>query len=265
MKSEKKKKVSMKYKKERRVSIEYSKKDYSLKSCDESAYLSYADVPSPITTPPMSPRKAAEKAPENLVSPADKRLARIVDRDEAQRKQDVEELRLQQLQVAVVSQPVETQVVAARDYTTVPGELDEKFEALDDDNALCTTTIKAGLTWTKKYKESLLAAECEVQVTTDMQKDEKNKAYDLLDALTKSGTILIDHSSLHIVCAATHCFGESLMNTVVRDNVNPVEKVERSNLIMASVIHGQSVEGLVDNDQVERVKLYSPKLFLEKC
>jgi hypothetical protein len=60
------------------------------------------------------------------------------------------------------------------------------------------------------------------------------------------GTLLIDHSSLHIVCAATHCFGESLMNTVIRENVNPVEKVERSNLIVASVVHGQAVDSIVD-------------------
>jgi hypothetical protein len=42
------------------------------------------------------------------------------------------------------SEAVARPVVAARDYTSVPGELDEKFEALDDDNALCTTTVKAG-------------------------------------------------------------------------------------------------------------------------
>jgi hypothetical protein len=34
--------------------------------------------------------------------------------------------------------------VEARDYTVVPGKLDESFEALDDDNSLCTTTLKAG-------------------------------------------------------------------------------------------------------------------------
>jgi hypothetical protein len=48
------------------------------------------------------------------------------------------------------------------------------------------------LTWTKRYKESLLAAECEVVLDAEKQKDEKNKAYDLLDALTKSGMRLLD-------------------------------------------------------------------------
>jgi len=219
-----------------------------------------ADQPAPVVQPiPPQPRAPVE------ASPAEKRVQKAKDRDEAQRVQDVEELRLQQLQLAQVTEDVAKPVVAARDYTTVPGELDAKFEALDDDNALCTTTIKAGLNWTKRYKESLLAAECEVTLDPEKQKDEKNKAYDLLDALTKSGTLLIEHSSLHIVCAATHCFGESLMNTVIKDNINPVEKVERSNLIVASVVHALDVDAIVDGGQVDRVKLYSPKLFLEKC
>jgi hypothetical protein len=111
----------------------------------------------------------------------------------------------------------------------------------------------------------LLAAEAEKTLTTELQKEEKKKAYDLLDALSKSGsyffvpfsylslmipyflgTILIDNSSLHIVCAATHFFGENLMDTVIKANVNPIEKVERSQLIMASVIHEQPAELLVD-------------------
>lgn len=238
----------------RRSSIDFLASE-CLPSMSSLAY----DMPVPVPVPVLQP-----VAPK-IETPAEKRVKKAAVRDEAQRVQDVEELRLQQLQVAKVVEAVEKPVVAARDYTVVPGQLDEKFEALDDDNALCTTTIKAGLNWTKKYKESLLAAECETTLDTEKQKDEKNKAYDLLDALTKSGTLLIDHSSLHIVCAATHCFGESLMNTVVRDNINPAEKVERSNLIVASVVHGEKAEALVEGGQVDRVKLYSPKLFLEKC
>ena len=36
--------------------------------------------------------------------------------------------------------------------------------------------------------------------------DEKNKAFDLLDALSKSGSISLDAVELHIVIASTHCF-----------------------------------------------------------
>lgn len=93
--------------------------------------------------------------------------------------------------------------------------------------------------------------------------EEKNKAYDLLDALTRSGVISIDSADLHIVLAATHCFDSSLMDTVIRENVNPIEKVERSNLIVASTVHGKPVSELLRPDHVKRVQEFSKILFLE--
>jgi hypothetical protein len=43
------------------------------------------------------------------------------------------------------------------------------------------------------------------------------------------------------VCA-THCFDKVLMDTLVKDNVNPIEKLERSVLIMGTTIHGYVVD-----------------------
>lgn len=67
----------------------------------------------------------------------------------------------------------------------------------------------------------------------------RNRTFDLLDALTKSGALTVDHAALHVVIAATHCFDKTLMNTVIQDNVNPIEKVERSSLIVASTIQNR--------------------------
>jgi len=36
----------------------------------------------------------------------------------------------------------------------------------------------------------------------------------------------------------THCFENDVMGTVVQDNVNPIEKVEKSCLMVASTIYG---------------------------
>ena len=92
------------------------------------------------------------------------------------------------------------------------------------------------------------------------QRTEKNRAFDLLDALSKSGALAIDDASLHVVLAATHCFDKTLVDTVIQDNVNPIEKVERSLLIVGTTIHGQSARDMLAADQRDRFFATSPQL-----
>lgn len=151
-----------------------------------------------------------------------------------------------------------------RDYTKVPKEMDAKFEALDTDGALRPTIISPGDVWTKRAQKALLQAKpVETQLTGDAQKREKDATFDLLDALTKSGALQVDCASLHVVVAATHCFDKTVTETVVQDNVSPIEKVERSMLIMASTVHRRPPAALVQESQRERLASASPMLFLE--
>lgn len=89
---------------------------------------------------------------------------------------------------------------------------------------------------------------------------ERRRAFDLLDALTKSGVLPMRHAALHVIIAATHRFDKSVMGTLIENNVNPVEKIERSLLIVASTIHHAPAEELVLEEQVQRVLTYSPTL-----
>jgi len=146
------------------------------------------------------------------------------------------------------------------DYTTIPPQLEKQYLALDVDGALRPTIINPGQVWTKSSKKSLLAAPTTAALNTDDQGKERERAFDLLDALTKSGELALEHAALHVVIAATHCFDKTLVNTVVQDNVNPIEKVERSSLIVASTIHGVEPAQLVQPNQIERLALYSPML-----
>ena len=145
------------------------------------------------------------------------------------------------------------------DVTKVPGMLEKRFLELDEDAAVRPTTINFGDQWSKKFKKTLIQPVQTCGVGPDEQKTEKNKAFDLLDGLTKSGSLVIDQAEMHVVIAGTHCFDMDLMDTVVKGNVNPIEKVERSSLIFATTIHGVGAEELVAEGQVERVKKYAPE------
>ena len=47
------------------------------------------------------------------------------------------------------------------------------------------------------------------------------------------------------------------------DNVNPIEKVERSSLIMAATVHQQPALAMIQDTTRARVMACSPQLFLE--
>lgn len=151
-----------------------------------------------------------------------------------------------------------------RDYTKVPQELESKFEEYDLGDALRPTIINPGSTWTKKMQKALLAAPEVKTLGADEQRTEKDAAFDLLDALTKSGALTLDHASLHVVVAATHCFDKTVLETVVQDNTNPIDRVERSSLIMASTVHKKPVTALLNQAQRQRVIEASPMLCLSE-
>jgi len=148
------------------------------------------------------------------------------------------------------------------DYTLLPNALEAKMEVIDRDSPLRPTIIDVGDTWTKKAKAALLATPKTTTLAGTEQKMEKDATFDLLDALSKSGGLELDHASLHVVIAATHCFDKNIIDTVITDNVNPADKVERSTLIMASTIHGTEPTALVAPAQLPRLAAASPMLFL---
>ena len=76
-------------------------------------------------------------------------------------------------------------------------------------------------------------------LTGDAQKKEKDDAFDLLDALTKSGGLPVEHASLHVV-AAMHRFDKTVLETIVQDNMNFIDKAELSTCFssMLSIAQG---------------------------
>ena len=151
------------------------------------------------------------------------------------------------------------------DLTMIPKVLDSKFELFGDDEkyggTLRSTTIKTAERWTKNRKQNILSKLETITLSSDDQKVERQKAFDLLDALSRSGVLPLSHAELHVVIASTHCFDKSVVNTVIQDNVNPIEKIERSYLLVASIIHNVNMKDLLSNvKELDRISNHSPML-----
>lgn len=146
-------------------------------------------------------------------------------------------------------------------FSAIPKILDRKFLEFDKESALRSTTIKTAKMWTRKRQENLLKKAGKATLTSDAIRSETNSAYDLLDALSRSGSLSIPYSELHVVLCVSHCFQKSISDTVIQDNINPIERLEQSTLLLGSVIHGVKPYQLVTaGTQRERIESMFPAL-----
>ncbi len=130
---------------------------------------------------------------------------------------------------------MELPVGLPRDLTKVPVELDGNYEAFDTDGALRASIISASGPWQRSSCESILAKPQSSTLQGEEQGKARSAAFDLLDAITRSGALPVECAALHVVMGAVYRFDQGLMDTVVQKNINPIEKAERSLLIMATV------------------------------
>ena len=144
--------------------------------------------------------------------------------------------------------------VAKVDFTAIPEKLNISFEQNDTDNALRTTVIKTSDSRRRKRQETLLSKLQESDFTVDQQKVEKNKAFDLLDALSRSGSLPIACGELHVIVGVSHCFEDSVMDTVIQQNVNPIEKMDESTLLVAGTIHNVDRSALVGRTVAQEIR-----------
>merc|ERR1712013_191835 len=152
------------------------------------------------------------------------------------------------------------------DFTLIPKVLDSVVEKSEQASALRSTTIKTASGWVRNRQDNLLSSPKKQNLGADDVKAEKNKAFDLLDALSRSGSLSIAYSELHVVVVVTHCFNKDVMSTVVCDNINPIEKLEGSTLLLASAVHGLPARDLIkDGSELQRLEGTLPKLLKQEA
>jgi hypothetical protein len=132
------------------------------------------------------------------------------------------------------------------DLSSLPHLLQKSFDDHGSSNTVRPGIIRTGHSWKRQRRENLFSPSRETALNVESQKGEKKRAFDLLDALTRSGGLTVEGASVHVVLASSHYFDQSLMNTVIQRNVNPLVKLEESMRLMASVIHEKPVEELVE-------------------
>ena len=149
------------------------------------------------------------------------------------------------------------------DFTVYPKMLESNMDKFGfGDCPLRPTKIKLDSPWTlKSYDRILKKYNIALYSESASKTQAKKKTMDLLDALTRSGEIAVDDCGVHVMYAATHCFDKSVFDTVVRDNINPIERIEQSALVMAHTIHGADVPSLIVDHEKGRIQMFSPSLF----
>jgi hypothetical protein len=132
------------------------------------------------------------------------------------------------------------------DFTKVPHHLDTQFE---NDYNMKATIIKTGDTWLKKSQANLLSKVTESNLRNKEKKSEKDKAFDLLDAMSRSGTLPISCAEFHVVVATTQNYAKSIIDTIVQENINPISQMELANTVVAAAIQGDiPVRNLLRNE-----------------
>ena len=157
--------------------------------------------------------------------------------------------------------PTPKRVKDIDDFTLVPKALDTKIEKLDSDNSLKSTILKTDTVWKRLRQANLLSPFQSKSLNSVDIRSEKNKAFDLLDAISRSGTLTIECAELHVVVAVSHCFENDVMGSIIQDNVNPIEKVERSSLIVGSIIYDEPTRSLLQQTNIDRLGATFPALF----
>ena len=153
-------------------------------------------------------------------------------------------------------------VACQRELTSLPRDLDAAYSSLDPDSRLRPVVITPGGPWVRASYASLLSRTAiETALDAASQASLRSAAFDLVDALSRSGALPLRHAALHVLVGAAHGFDSSLVDTLTRDNINPIEKVERSLLIVASTLTGKPPAELVRGAHAARIAAHSPALF----
>mmetsp|Transcript_12924 Transcript_12924/g.13375 ORF Transcript_12924/g.13375 Transcript_12924/m.13375 type:complete len:160 (-) Transcript_12924:164-643(-) len=134
---------------------------------------------------------------------------------------------------------------SSTDLSSLPYLLQNQFDKYGSSDSIRPGIVRASNNWRRQRQENLFSLLKETNLQVDNLKTEKQRAFDLLDSLTRSGGLSVDHSSIHVFMTSAHCFEDNLLNTLIQKNINPIVELEKSMLLMASVVHEKEVKDII--------------------
>jgi len=93
------------------------------------------------------------------------------------------------------------------------------LEQFDTDNALRSTIIKTSQDWSWEQRDLLSTEFTKKKWQSEKIERAKKSAFDLLDAISRSGTLPIKCSEVHIVIGISHCFENDIMYVYCSSNL----------------------------------------------
>ncbi len=75
-----------------------------------------------------------------------------------------------------------------------------------------------------------------VEAGWDKDKRRRNECVDLLEALSKSGVVTLDHAEIHIVHSSCHVFAENCIDCIVRSNVDLLDVFDNAVQVIQTTI-----------------------------
>jgi hypothetical protein len=141
-----------------------------------------------------------------------------------------------------VEEEVLDQAQPAVDYTKIPLELEARFDAMEDDGfsgSVRPVIMAPSDCWSRARQIGFVGPRTTSALSVEEQSLEKQAAFGLLDALSRSGDLTMEEAELHVIVAFSQQFPKTLVDTVIQDNSNPIEAVERTLLTVGSQVFDQ--------------------------
>ena len=124
-----------------------------------------------------------------------------------------------------------------QDFTQVPRNIESR---LANYKSVRPTIFKTDTEWCFTQK-TLLRDESTRKVTLEAQAELKSSCLNILDALSMSGSLPLSDCSLHAVVPFSQFFSKTIIETVIQDNINPIQQIENVNFLLSEVVQKNSI------------------------